>query len=65
MSNVKPLSGLSGLTPSMERSTKEFWSGLWAVIDSASVNGLTTAQVVGMLEVAKAAVIQSHFDDEE
>ena len=49
----------------MERSTKEFWSGLWAVIDSASVNGLTTAQVVGMLEVAKAAVIQSHFDDEE
>lgn len=65
MSNVKPLSGLSGLTPSMERSTKKFWSELWAAIDSASGNGITTAQVVGMLEVAKAAVIQSHFDDEE
>lgn len=49
----------------MERSTKKFWSELWAAIDSASGNGITTAQVVGMLEVAKAAVIQSHFDDEE
>lgn len=65
MSNVTPLPGLSGLTPSMKRSIKEFWSELWAAIHSASGNGITTVQVVGMLEVAKAAVIQSHFDDGE
>ena len=65
MSNVRVLSGISGLTPAMERATREFWSELWAAIDMASDHGITTAQVVGMLEVAKSAVIRSHFDDEE
>lgn len=61
--NVRALKGLSGLTPTMERVTREFWRDIWEAIDKAAESGMTTAQVVGSLEVAKAAVIRSYFGD--
>lgn len=63
--NVRVLKGLSGLTPAMERVTRDFWREIWEAIDKAADQGMTTAQVVGNLEVAKAAVTRSHFGDDD
>ena len=63
MSNVRVLAGVSGLTPAMQRVTQDFWKEIWESIDKAADGGMTTAQVVGSLEVAKAAVIRNHFGE--
>lgn len=63
MSDIRVLASASGLTPAMQRATQEFWRQIWEAIDKAADNGMTTAQVVGNLEVAKAAVIRSHFGE--
>lgn len=61
--NIRVLKGVSGLTPAMERVTLDFWKEIWEAIDKAADEGMTTSQVVGSLEVAKAAVIRSYFGD--
>lgn len=61
--NVRALKGVSSLTPAMQRVTRDFWREIWEAIDKAADGGMTTAQVVGSLEVAKSAVIRSYFGD--
>lgn len=65
MGDIRALTGLSGLTPMMERTTRAFWQEIWEAIDKASEAGMTTGQIVGSLEVAKAGVIRDHFDDND
>lgn len=63
MSDIRVLAGASGLTPAMQRVTQDFWRQIWEAIDNAADGGMTTSQVVGSLEVAKAAVIRGHFGE--
>ena len=60
---VTTLAGPTGMTPAMIRASVEFWEELWQVIDKGCEAGMSTAQIVGQLEVAKVRVIFSHLND--